>query len=245
MPNAVQGLPSLLKRILGHPRLPADCWYLTSSLSLASLNQPQLIPTILKRAFQEGTTKNQHASQKIQHDDFAKRRLKEQSRILWRIREGLLKGSVIYGLPRAINAVTALKNDISPLSEYAPTTRRRALQDSAAQKVALERGDEQFGMIYGKIADRIRHQLQDSGHSDLLTIAELMYAHILSEDSILGARETSLCVVAALAGLDVEPQLKGHRIGAINCGSSESEVNAVLEVSEWIKLLVQSKTAET
>ena len=62
---------------------------------------------------------------------------------------------------------------------------------------------EFFGMVYGKVADRVLDQMDNSGTEDLGLVARLMYSHILSNISVLNAAETSFVIIAALIPQDV------------------------------------------
>lgn len=72
--------------------------------------------------------------------------------------------------------------------------------------------------------------LDGCGTPDLGSTARLLYAHVLSEMSVLTPVETSWVLVAGLVPLDVNEQLKGHLRGAGNHGAGVEEVRAVREV---------------
>lgn len=69
-----------------------------------------------------------------------------------------------------------------------------------------------------------------NSYDDLGVVAELMYGHVFSNVEVLGARDTSLLLIAGLIPQDVSPQLKGHLKGALNNGATVQEVMAVREV---------------
>lgn len=69
-------------------------------------------------------------------------------------------------------------------------------------------------------------------YDDLGVVAELLYAHVLSNTEVLGARDTSLLVVAGLVPQDVDPQLRGHVKGAVTNGATEGQVEAVRGLAE-------------
>ena len=73
-------------------------------------------------------------------------------------------------------------------------------------------------------------QMDRSGTEDLGLIARLMYGYVLSNTSVLDAKESSFVLLAALIPQDVNPQLKGHLKGAINNGATIEEVRAVRDV---------------
>ena len=74
-------------------------------------------------------------------------------------------------------------------------------------------------------------QMDRCGTEDLGLTARLMYGYLLSNETVLGARETSFCLVAGLTPQDVNPQLKGHLKGALNNGATVEEVRAVRDVA--------------
>lgn len=57
-----------------------------------------------------------------------------------------------------------------------------------------------------------------------------MYTYVLSNTTILTAAETSYVMVTGLIPQDVNPQLKGHLVGALNNGAKKEEVRAIREV---------------
>jgi hypothetical protein len=67
----------------------------------------------------------------------------------------------------------------------------------------VQRGQDFFGGVYGKVAERVLDQMDNSGTEDLGLIARLMYSHILSNTSVLNATETSFVMIAALIPQDV------------------------------------------
>lgn len=69
-----------------------------------------------------------------------------------------------------------------------------------------------------------------NSYDDLGVVAELMYGHVFSNLEVLGARDTSLLLVAGLIPQNVNPQLKGHLKGALNNGATVEEVMAVREM---------------
>lgn len=94
----------------------------------------------------------------------------------------------------------------------------------------LQRGDNFFNTVYGKVSKRVMGQMDRSGTEDLGLTARLMYGYILSNMSVLTAAESSFVLVAGLIPQDVNPQLKGHLKGAINNGANLEEVRAVRDI---------------
>jgi hypothetical protein len=108
-----------------------------------------------------------------------------------------------------INSLLALKK-ITPLelqdqpSGESPTLRKADFYESALSRIE-QRGQDFFGTVYGKVADRVMTQMENSGTEDLGLVARLMYGHILSNTSVLNGAETSFVMIAALIPQDVCP----------------------------------------
>lgn len=109
---------------------------------------------------------------------------------------------------QTINALLALKDVAAPdfqadvVEQEPPTGRKSDMYDIDPTRI-LERGQNFFEKIYGKVAKRVMNQMDTSGAEDLGLIARLMYGHILSNTSILNGPETSYVLIAALIPQDV------------------------------------------
>lgn len=213
-------LPSILTKeflssIRSYPHLPPNSWYFISATTLSTLNLPHEIPKVFKYALEQSPKAN-HA---------------EQLNVARRTREALIKSAAIIGLPKTINALFALKEATpanlrdEPLG-FSPTARTVDLYTTQASTI-LQRGQKFFDQVYGKVTSRVMGQMDRSGTEDLGLLARLEYGYILSPTGVLSAAETSYVVLAALVPQDVNPQLKGHLVGAVNNGASREEVNAV------------------
>lgn len=215
--------PTLLSTLRSTPHLPVGTWYLLASTALSTLNRPDEIPHVFRHAIEKGSgpkdTKPGH---------------EEQLKIARRTREALAKSSAIIGLPKTINALFALKAvtpenlQDAPLG-FNPSGRNLDIY-STPPSVIMQRGQRFFEKVYGKVTGRVMGQMDRSGTEDLGLLARLEYGYVLSPSLILTPAETSLVVLACLIPQDVNPQLKGHLVGALNNGSSEDEVKAVREL---------------
>ncbi|KAL2162808.1 hypothetical protein VTH06DRAFT_6644 [Thermothelomyces fergusii] len=218
--------PGLLASIRDHPDLPRHTWYLIAAATLCQLNRPDEISPIYQHALQHGTGGGIAPS----HE--------EKLLISRRIREALIKAAAVGGVPRTINALLELKK-VTPdalLDEpesFSPTGRRADVYDTPAP-VIMQRGQEFFETVYGKVTRRVMDQMDHSGTEDLGLVARLMYGYVLSNTSVLSASETSLVMIASLIPLDVNPQLKGHLRGALNGGATVEQVKAVRNVAVQI-----------
>jgi len=216
--------PALLSSLRSHPQLPHHTWYFIAGATLSALNRPDEIPKVFQYVLEKGVAGTEEA--KPDQD--------EQLKIARKMREALVKGAPIVGLPKTINALFALKSATpsslidEPLG-YSPSSRPVEIYDMPSSTI-LHRGQTFFDKIYGKVSKRVMGQMDRSGTEDLGLTARLMYGYILSNTSVLTAAESSYVLVASLIPQDVNPQLKGHLKGALNHGASIEEVKAVREV---------------
>ncbi|GEQ66540.1 hypothetical protein JCM33374_g203 [Metschnikowia sp. JCM 33374] len=111
---------------------------------------------------------------------------------------------------------------------------------SINSKAILEntvKGSDFWCMIYGKIRNRVRHQLYNA-YPDLWQYAyNDVYGSILSYTGVLDAKETSFCVICSLIPQDVNPTLKGHLKGALNVGATKEEIEQIrlltFDICDW------------
>ncbi|ROW15378.1 hypothetical protein VPNG_02247 [Cytospora leucostoma] len=203
--------PELLDTLRGRVDLPEDVWYIVIATTLCVLNRPE--------EGQDGVSLADH----------------EQLRITRRLREALLKTVAIGGLPKSINALHELKQVVpahlsdEPYGE-SPTNRRRDIYETP-QSTVLDRGEVFFNQCYGKVAERVRGNMDHSGTEDLGLAVRLTYSYLLSPTTVLSEAETSFVLIAGLIPQDVNPQLKGHLKGALNGGASVEQVRAVRQVA--------------
>jgi hypothetical protein len=85
---------------------------------------------------------------------------------------------------------------------YSPTSRPVEIFGVPASQI-LQRGQNFFDQVYGKVAKRVMGQMDRSGTEDLGLTARLMYGYILSNTSVLTAAESSFVLIAGLIPQDV------------------------------------------
>ncbi|KAK2017877.1 carboxymuconolactone decarboxylase [Colletotrichum eremochloae] len=221
--------PALLASIRSQPHLPRHVWYFVAATTLTILNRPDEIPHIYQHALAHG----------VGPED-AKPGSDEQLTISRKLREALIKASAVGGLPKTINSLMELKK-VTPehlldkrhgsdnCMTSSPTARYIDVHDTASYKV-LQRGQDFWDRIYGKISRRIMGQMDRCGTEDLGLTARLTYGYILSNTNVLSPVETSYVLIAGLIPQDVNPQLKGHLRGALNGGACIEEVRAVRSI---------------
>ncbi|KAI5801145.1 hypothetical protein EDC01DRAFT_764503 [Geopyxis carbonaria] len=221
--------PALLTTLRTLPHLPPHSWYYLASVALSLLNRPHDVPAVFSHALA-------HAGDAHAGDESAQR-------VFDKTREALLKACAVGGLPKTINALHALKKHppCAPLLAHRPPTTRGADLDTAA----LARGDALWTSIYAATAPRVLAGMRAS-YPDLASVARVVYGHVLSEDAVLGAKETGLVMVAglAVAGRAMAPQVKGHVRGALNNGATREEVAAVGRLAGCVVRWVREEERE-
>lgn len=190
---------------------------------MSTLNRPDQIPHIFKNAIEKGVGPSEYTPSQS-----------EQLQIARRTREALVKSAAIIGLPKTINALFALKEATpkhlidEPLG-YSPAGRTVDVYNTPSSQI-LQRGQKFFDQVYGKVSKRVMGQMDRSGTEDLGLLARLEYGYILSPTGVLNAAESSFVVLASLIPQDVNPQLKGHLMGAVNNGATPEQVRAVRDI---------------
>ncbi|CAI4212939.1 unnamed protein product [Parascedosporium putredinis] len=217
--------PALIATIRRYPNLPRHSWYFVAATTLSIINRPDEITQIYKYALNNGLDQDQVDSTP---------NIEEQLAISRRIREAIIKSAAIGGLPKAINALLALKavtptHLVDEPMAFSPTLRPVEIYDTPSSQILL-RGQTFFDMVYGKVSKRVMGQMDRSGTEDLGLTARLMYGYVLSNTNVLSPAETSFVLIAGLIPQDVNPQLKGHLKGALNGGATVAEVKAVRDV---------------
>lgn len=175
--------PSLLRTIRSYPKLPHNSWYLLAATALSTLNRADEIPKVFTHALEHGGgAKDVKPSQD------------EQLQIARRTREALVKSAAIIGLPKTINALFAMKG-VTPKHLFdeptvSPSNRTNDLYKAPVSQI-MQRGQEFFDQVYGKVTGRVMGQMDNSGTEDLGLLARLEYGYVLSPVGILNAPETS------------------------------------------------------
>ncbi|KAH3902493.1 Pxp2p SCDLUD_000070 [Saccharomycodes ludwigii] len=183
-----------------------------------------------------------------------------QKNISSKFKEAILKSSCIAGIPKAINSLHEIAQSVEKENLHETTTNN--IEDKFRIKIhapdfnrisdynqyvtennhnkrenILARGFDHWNLIYNKVSDKIINNLNASDPDLWYIILSTCYAPILSNDSVLNAKETSLIVISALVPQDVNPQLYGHLKGALNVGCTKEEVQSVEDlsilISEW------------
>ena len=140
-----------------------------------------------------------------------------------RWREALLMVHLFGGVPRQVEAasILAAEGGLGVLEE-------NEIED---ERERLERGTSLFDRIYAADARAVRAMLA-TGHPQFERwVLRHAYGQVLSRPG-LSADRRELLAVAALAALGQERQLAGHARGALRCGATKAEIEAVLDAVE-------------
>ncbi len=143
------------------------------------------------------------------------------------VEEAILQAYLFAGFPRALNATREWRR-ISGLE--APSAEELPAPDLERWR---EQGEATCAIIYGKFYDKLRHNIAALHPAlDEWMIVE-GYGKILSRPGLdLALRE--LCVVAACVAAGQDRQLHSHLHGALNTGSTEHDLRAVLEALQGV-----------
>lgn len=94
-------LVSLLNSIRTQPHLPHHTWYLLAGVTYSSLNRPDKIPHVLQHALETGPGRGiTDDGSSSSNSSLAKVSREDQVAMARRMREALIKGAVIGGLPK-------------------------------------------------------------------------------------------------------------------------------------------------
>ncbi|KAI5963703.1 uncharacterized protein KGF55_002583 [Candida pseudojiufengensis] len=185
--------------------------------------------------------------------------IRKQQFIVNQINEVVLNLVSMCGLPKVINGLTAIKaatptrlsnhalkrinevniipNDPNGVETIDGPISASSI-DTKVIKSNLIRGSNFWNSIYTKgVNIKIKKQMINASPDLWYYVYNHIYSYLLSYNTILTAKKTSLVLIACLIIQDVTPQLKGHLKGALNNGASEAEIAAtkkmVLEICEW------------
>lgn len=139
------------------------------------------------------------------------------------VEEIILQSYLFAGFPRALNAARAWR---------VASERPAPAEDAEAQIANLdmwrELGERTCQIVYGDSYDRLRENVRQLHPAlDEWMIVD-GYGKVLSRPGV-DLRTRELCIVAACAVAGQQRQLHSHLHGALNAGSSASEVGLVLD----------------
>jgi 4-carboxymuconolactone decarboxylase len=136
--------------------------------------------------------------------------------------EVLLQSYLFAGFPRALNAASAWR-EVSGIA--APQSDAAASLDASGDWVA--RGESVCRTIYGAKYAALRRNIRHLHPALDLWMLTDGYGKVLSRPGLtLAQRE--LCIVAACAASEQQPQFRSHLRGALNCGATYDDLAQTL-----------------
>ncbi|KAJ3536019.1 hypothetical protein NM208_g6899 [Fusarium decemcellulare] len=188
-----------------------DNWYCIAACSFAASNKGQYVADVFTEAIS------------LRLDDIEYHR-----HVLKRIKEGLLKTGIIYGIPRVINAFRALIKAL-PSDESNDTSSIRNHITVPAE--TDDRGIAYMRNIFRADLDPFLGSM-DKHWPDLRTlVVTYIYGYYQSDTSILDAITTSQLNIATLVPMDVTAEVAWHMRGTIRNGGTEEQLNATYEIA--------------
>ncbi|KAB5554913.1 hypothetical protein GE09DRAFT_1287368 [Coniochaeta sp. 2T2.1] len=205
-----------------------DKWYCIAACAFTACNEPKYVATIFTVATKD------HQSD-----------LNHQTLVLRRIKESLLKTSIIYGIPRLINAFRALVRLVPSPSLWEQPSPSSPTSVSSSTRLAVSVPSTLDPRALSYMRTIFRSDLDpflgvmDSYWPDLRTlVVTTIYGYYQSDLSILGAVETSMLNIASLMPMDVAEEVGWHLRGLVRNGGTESQaretvglVRGVMEVT--------------
>lgn len=194
-------------------------WLLVLTSALASSHHgPETITTLYELALSESTA-DKAAAQSIQR----------------RIQETLVKGSVIFGIPPALDTVFELLAHIRSTNPSYLLTKddftRSHLLDQPISSLRAK-AEEALKRVYRHNLDDILDIKMNDNMQDIkfLTL-DVNYGLNLAQQGVIDWRDTELVVLAALVTQNCRAEVLWHMRGAMRAGWSEQDVQSVRQVA--------------
>ncbi|PWN50692.1 hypothetical protein IE53DRAFT_315273 [Violaceomyces palustris] len=155
---------------------------------------------------------------------------REVVRIQRRIKESLLKGSVLFGIPAALDSVFSLLPLLRNDARSNPNRSDSGFFQRKGQTIdsVTERGMDQLGVIYRHNLTSILEEKMGSEMEDLKCLTlNINYGWILSENSVLDLPSTELVILSALVPQNVRSEILWHLRGCRRVGWNDREIESV------------------
>ncbi|QKX62823.1 uncharacterized protein TRUGW13939_09988 [Talaromyces rugulosus] len=174
-----------------------DQWYIVAATALAAADAGPDVTELYQMAT-KGTS------------------LAEEKHIQRRLKEAILKTSLLYGVPRSLRALLPLFSSLKEeqIDNYGPRT--EALKNGETDSERRDRGRRHFEILWTPAAAQANRENNFKYQTDLETV----YGLWLSEDTILNPVETQMCTTVALICSGSPQQALWHTRGIIRHGGS-------------------------
>ncbi|KAI8340876.1 AhpD-like protein [Chlamydoabsidia padenii] len=196
-------------------------WFIITVVVISTLNHPEDIHQVYKLIDQDVDAMN-NLSPKEKNDLKVK--------VVAKLRDAILKGFIAGGFPKTINGLRQLY-DITPETIRQQLSKQPIRQEETWEQVKEQRqkGQALFDKIYDQHTSRVMTNMGTT-YPDLAQTAHYhLYGSVLSDTTMVSAKETSLIVVAGCHAQDLPSQLRGHSYGAIHNGASPQDLQLVYQ----------------
>lgn len=150
------------------------------------------------------------------------------------IREALLETYLFAGYPKAINALSALKEATEGTEQAAAVVQGEETALSEDPDELEKRGLGLMELIYGKSLPSLLSNMRELDPDLARWIVQEGYGKVLSRPG-LDVKTRELCVIAILKVMDTLPQLEAHVKGAMNAGAGKDEIDTALALAELMR----------
>jgi len=232
-PSAPPPSAAFLQRLAGNTRLQPNSWYLIAAATSVTLGcGHSWIPAIYAHAVAplgpapEETTP---APEVFDEDPLPRRK------VVRRLKEALVKGAILHGVPHAIGASLALKEALAPGDRDDSFVRSGFELDGKNE----ERGHEALHRIYRDempLVGERKTAMRDVEWFSYNVTYGVFLAPISDTNprAPLSLKETEMVVLSCLLAMRAELEVRWHLRGCIWVGMSEEEVEEVQRVVEEV-----------
>ncbi|KAJ5627315.1 hypothetical protein N7528_004742 [Penicillium herquei] len=158
--------------------------------------------------------------------------LDEEKHIQRRLKEAILKTSILYGVPKSLQALLPLFATLKEeqIDHYGPRT--EALKNGETQEDRRDRGRQHFDILWTPAAAQANREKNFKYQPDLYMLnLETIYELWLSEHTVLNPVETQMCTTAALICSGSPQQAMWHTRGIIRHGGSPEVARFAQEIA--------------
>ncbi|KAF4541312.1 uncharacterized protein LTHEOB_8708 [Lasiodiplodia theobromae] len=171
--------------------------------------------------------------------------LEKEKLVQRRVKEAVLKTSMLYGVPKALQALYPMFNSWTDeqIDTYGP--RSEAVRAGADSKIREARGQHYFDVTWTPAIAQANQEKNRKYHPDFsLLNQQMLYEWWVSEDAILSNVETQMCTTAALVCSNSPVQALWHTRGIIRHGGSMADAKFAQDLGLAIARAYDCKTGE-
>ncbi|GME66488.1 uncharacterized protein LTHEOB_8708 [Neofusicoccum parvum] len=171
--------------------------------------------------------------------------LEKEKLVQRRLKEAVLKTSLLYGVPKSLQALIPLFNSLKDeqIDDYGP--RCEAVATRADPKVREDRGKNYFDILWTPEAAQVNRNKNSKYHPDLALLnQQMVYEWWISEEAILSNVETQMCSTAALICSNSPVQALWHTRGIVRHGGSTEDAVFAQEMGLAVAQAFGCKTGE-